>query len=72
MKLLADENFPRPTVEILRREGHDVLWARLDCPGVTDRDLLERAEGDGRLLLTLEGFLATSAPAGRFLSNDAE
>jgi predicted nuclease of predicted toxin-antitoxin system len=54
MKLLADENFPRPTVEILRREGHDVLWARLDCPGLTDRDLLERAEGDARLLLTLD------------------
>lgn len=31
-----------------------MLWARLDCPGLTDRDLLERAEGDGRLLLTLD------------------
>ena len=54
MKILADENFPRPIVEILRGEGHDVLWARTDCPGLKDRVLLERAEADGRLVLTLD------------------
>ena len=26
MRLLADENFPRPIVEALRTLGHDVLW----------------------------------------------
>jgi predicted nuclease of predicted toxin-antitoxin system len=54
MKLLADENFPRPTVEVLRRQGHDILWARTDCPGLGDRALLERAEADGRLVITLD------------------
>jgi hypothetical protein len=28
MHLLANENFPKPTVETLRAEGHDALWAR--------------------------------------------
>jgi predicted nuclease of predicted toxin-antitoxin system len=54
MKLLADENFPRPIVEVLRGQSHDVLWARMDCPGLTDLALLECAEADGRLLLTLD------------------
>jgi predicted nuclease of predicted toxin-antitoxin system len=54
MRLLADENFPRPTVEALRRKGQDILWARIECSGLTDRALLERAEADGRLVLTLD------------------
>jgi hypothetical protein len=40
MRLLADENLPRPTVEFLRSRGHDILWARTDCPGLKDRALL--------------------------------
>jgi predicted nuclease of predicted toxin-antitoxin system len=54
MRFLADENFPRPVVETLRNVGHDVLWARTDCPGLKDRKLLERAEADARLVLTLD------------------
>jgi predicted nuclease of predicted toxin-antitoxin system len=54
MKLLADENFPRPIVEILRRQGHDILWARTDCPGLTDRALIEQGETHGRLVFTLD------------------
>jgi predicted nuclease of predicted toxin-antitoxin system len=54
MRILADENFPQPIVEFLRRQGHDVLWARTDCPGLKNRTLLERAEADGRIVLTLD------------------
>jgi predicted nuclease of predicted toxin-antitoxin system len=54
MRLLADENFPLPTVESLRKQGHDVLWIRTDCPGLADRVLIERAEADDRLVLTLD------------------
>lgn len=32
MRLLADENFPLPTIEALRHAGHDVTWARTDHP----------------------------------------
>jgi Domain of unknown function (DUF5615) len=41
MKLLADENFPRPPVELLRKRGHDVLWVRTDSPGLADRVLID-------------------------------
>ena len=54
MRILADENFPRPIVENMRKQDHDVLWARTDCPGLKDRTLLERAEADGRVILTLD------------------
>ena len=54
MRILADENFPRLVFEILRKQDHDVLWARSDCPGLKDRALLERAEAEGRVVLTLD------------------
>jgi predicted nuclease of predicted toxin-antitoxin system len=54
MRLLADENFPLPTIEALRHDGHDVIWVRTACPGASDAAILERAHTDGRVLLTLD------------------
>src|SRR6266436_5215829 len=54
MRLLAGENFPKPIVEELRAEGHDVLWARMDLAGTTDILLLDLAESEGRIVLTLD------------------
>ena len=49
MRLLADENFPKPIVEALRASGHDVLWARTDFAGWKDAVLLDLAESDARI-----------------------
>ena len=54
MRLLADENFPKPIVEALRSEGHDVLWARTDRAGAKDPVLLDLAESEARVVLTLD------------------
>jgi predicted nuclease of predicted toxin-antitoxin system len=54
MRLLADENFPKPIVDALRAEGHDVLWARTDLAGASDFALLDRAESEARIILTLD------------------
>ncbi len=54
MRLLADENFPRPIVAQLRGFGHDVLWARTDRAGWKDLRLLELAESEARIVLTLD------------------
>jgi predicted nuclease of predicted toxin-antitoxin system len=54
MRLLADENFPRPIVDALRSDGHDVLWARIDCAGWADVVLLDLAESEARIVLTLD------------------
>lgn len=54
MRILADENFPKPIVEALRAEGHDVLWARADLAGTSDIELLDLAEAQARFVLTLD------------------
>jgi predicted nuclease of predicted toxin-antitoxin system len=54
MRLLADENFPLPTIEALRKDGHDVVWVRIHCPATKDAALLDRAEAEGQILLTLD------------------
>jgi predicted nuclease of predicted toxin-antitoxin system len=54
MRLLADENFPGPIVEMLRADGHDFLWARTDCAGWKDVALLDLAESQARIVLTLD------------------
>jgi hypothetical protein len=53
MLLYADENFPLPVVEELRRLGHDVLTAQEDGrQGTSDPDILARAHALGRAVLT--------------------
>jgi predicted nuclease of predicted toxin-antitoxin system len=54
MRLLAHENFPAEAVEALRSRGHDVAWVRTDAPGSSDRQVLDRAVAEGRLLLTFD------------------
>lgn len=54
MKLLADENFPKSIVEELQAAGHDTLWALSDRPGTPDLALLDLAEAEARIVLTLD------------------
>lgn len=52
MRFLADENFPGPSVRLLREAGHDVVWIREVSPGIADPAILERAQTEMRVLLT--------------------
>lgn len=55
-RLYADENFPLPVVERLRRSGHDVLTCRedgRDNQRIDDPDVLARAHELGRIVLTV-------------------
>jgi predicted nuclease of predicted toxin-antitoxin system len=54
MRFLANENFPASAVTALRAKGHDVAWVRMIAPGSSDRGVLERAEREGRILLTFD------------------
>jgi predicted nuclease of predicted toxin-antitoxin system len=54
MRLLADQNVPGDAVARLRAAGHDVAWVRLDAPGSPDADVLARAVGEGRILLSFD------------------
>ena len=54
-RLYADEDFPFPVVEELRRHGHDVLTvqeAGRGGQGVSDADVLKDAGADHRAVLT--------------------
>jgi hypothetical protein len=55
-RLLADENFPFPVVEALRRTGHDVVPvadAGKAGQALTDKAVLELAAADQRAVVTL-------------------
>ena len=53
MLLYADEDFPFPVVEELRRLGHDVVTAQEDGQATAaDPDVLNRAHSLGRAVLT--------------------
>jgi len=54
MLLLADENFPKGIVDLLRAEGHDVIWACTDCRGWKDAALLDFAESKACIIPTLD------------------
>ena len=69
MRLLADENLPRPVIARLRQEGLDVLWIQEALPGASDVDVLGLAAEEGRILLTFDkdfGELARSSAMAAF------
>ena len=54
MRFLAHENFPLDAVEALRQQGHDVIWIRTESPGVSDVQVLNRAQAENRILVTFD------------------
>jgi len=54
MRILANENIPTAVVEALRQKGHDVLWVRTESPGISDRQVLSRAQLDARVVITFD------------------
>lgn len=53
-RLLANENFPAPSVAALRQAGFDVLDIGEDSAGMVDPGVLARARSEGRWLLTFD------------------
>lgn len=54
LRILANENLPGEVVNALRREGHDVVWARTDAPGRSDQDILSQAQVENRIVITFD------------------
>lgn len=54
MRLLADENIPRSIVTALGAAGHEVIWACTQFAGWRDTALLDFAEAEGLIVLTLD------------------
>lgn len=71
MRFLANENFPLQSVKRLRAAGLGVAAVVEDSPGASDRQVLSRAEIEGRIILTFDSDygeliykLGHPAPAG--------
>ena len=54
MQLLANENFPIASVRILEQEGFDVLYIGIFSPGISDKEVMELAKKEDRLILTFD------------------
>ena len=54
MHILANENFFADAVSALRDHGHDVAWIRTDSPGISDEEVLARAQREDRILVTFD------------------
>lgn len=63
MKFLADENFPFPSVVLLRSAGHDVVHMSDVAGGSSDEDVVALANKEQRTILTFDGDIGTLAIA---------
>ncbi len=53
-KYLADENFPVPSYRFLLENGVDIVHVGVDFPSISDRSVIDKANEDGRLIITLD------------------
>ena len=68
MRFLADESVEASIVEVLREEGHDVLYISETAPGVRDERVLQQATAERCVLLTNDKDFATLAFLQRLAS----
>ena len=54
MRFLADEDFPRPALDALRKAGWDVLSIAEDCPVISDEEVAALCAEQQRILLTFD------------------
>jgi predicted nuclease of predicted toxin-antitoxin system len=54
MRFLADENFPRRAIQVLRDAGFDVAWSGDSNAGASDRQVLQLCAAESRTLLTFD------------------
>lgn len=54
MRFLANENFPGDAIDALRQQRHEVVWIREDSPGISDIQVLDRAQRENRVLITFD------------------
>lgn len=53
-RFLADENFPGPSIRLLRALGYDVIAIAEQAARSADRGVLDMARREGRILLTFD------------------
>jgi predicted nuclease of predicted toxin-antitoxin system len=54
IQLLADENIPMETVNLLKKQGIDIFSVAEFSAGLADREILKEAKKNGRILITFD------------------
>ncbi len=54
LKFLANENFPKKSVEYLKEKGFDVLSIGIDNPSIKDHEVMDIAIEENRTILTFD------------------
>jgi len=54
MLLLANENIPLKSINILRHAGHNVVSISEETPGISDSEILRRGQIEQRYILTFD------------------
>jgi len=54
MVFLANENFPKPSVTILRKAGFEIKSVAEETPGISDSEVIERAKRQHLVILTFD------------------
>jgi predicted nuclease of predicted toxin-antitoxin system len=54
MHFLANENFPVASIRKLRQNGHDVVAVIEVMAGANDRQVMEKAHDESRIILTFD------------------
>lgn len=54
MKFLANENFPAPSIQILKEHKLDLKAIADEMPGISDQEVMNIAGNEGRIILTFD------------------
>ncbi len=54
MKLLANENFPKSSVKILKDSGYDIVSVGDEFAGILDSEVIDFANQEHRIILTFD------------------
>ena len=54
MKLLANENFPLKSVQILQDKGFDIVHIGTDFSGIDDKQVMNLAIRESRIIITFD------------------
>jgi len=54
MKLLANENFPYPSIFYLRDKGFDIVSIGMENPSIKDSEIMSIAINESRTILTFD------------------
>ena len=54
MRFLANENFPDPSIIVLRHAGYEIKSIRTDATSIADPQVIALAQAESRIILTFD------------------